>query len=307
MKKWLCLIILCCTATVAVACDICGCGVGSYYLGILPEFKKRFIGLRYQHKGLLTHISPDGSVSYMTNQETYQSVEAWGAWNIGSKFRVMGFIPVNFNERVNQGVHTYKSGLGDIAAIGYVKLLDQQSTTANHKRLVHSLWVGGGIKLPTGDYDPTDENINNNTQNTFQLGTGSVDFTLNTTYDIRLQDAGINTNLGYKMNTANTYGYTYGNKLTVNLLGYYKWNIQNKITLAPNTGILYENAGKDTQESGKTVEESGGYSTMFTLGIECNMGKISFGGNFQSPIDQELAGNRVKAKDRIMVHVSFSL
>ena len=40
--------------SVAKACDICGCGVGSYYLGILPEYNKRFIGLRYQYKTLTT-------------------------------------------------------------------------------------------------------------------------------------------------------------------------------------------------------------------------------------------------------------
>jgi hypothetical protein len=53
------------------ACDICGCGVGSYYLGILPEFKKRFIGLRYQHKGLITHLNATGGRSYLTTNETY--------------------------------------------------------------------------------------------------------------------------------------------------------------------------------------------------------------------------------------------
>lgn len=305
MKKIITLTILLFTTVNIFACDICGCGVGSYYLGILPEFKKRFIGLRYQHKGLTTHISADGSVSYLTSQETYQTAEIWGAFNIGKRFRVMGFVPVNFNERLNQGKTTSKSGMGDIAVLGYYKLLDRQKTIRD-KRFVQSLWVGGGIKLPVGTYDPTDTNITQNTQNTFQLGTGSLDFTLNAMYDVRLQDVGINANVSYKINTTNKYDYLYGNKFTGNMLAYYKLNIKNKLTIAPNAGVLYETAQQDINANKHTVDESGGYSTMGILGVECNVKNIAFGGNFQTPLAQELAGNRVKAKDRFMVHVSFS-
>lgn len=306
MKKISVAIVMLLITSGVFACDICGCGVGSYYLGILPDFKKRFIGLRYQHKGLITHISADGTVSYLTNQETYQTVELWGAFNIGNRFRVMGFVPYNFNERINQGKTTTKNGLGDIAVIGYLKLLDPQKTVGN-KRLVQSLWLGGGVKLPTGKYDPVDENITQNTQNTFQLGTGSVDFTLNGMYDVRLQDAGINTNVSYKINTSNKYDYAYGNKLTANMLAYYKFNIKNKMTIAPNAGVMYETAVKDTKANAHLVDESGGYSTMGIIGAEFTVKQISFGGNYQTPLAQQLAGNRVKAKDRFMLHVSFSL
>ncbi|MBG9376631.1 transporter [Panacibacter sp. DH6] len=305
MKKIITLTVLLLVAGNLLACDICGCGVGSYYLGILPDFKKRFIGLRYQHKGLTTHISADGSVSYLTSQEIYQTAEVWGAFNIGKRFRIMGFVPVNFNERLNQGKTTSKSGMGDIAVLGYFKLLDRQKTIGD-KRFAQSLWVGGGIKLPVGTYDPTDANIAQNTQNTFQLGTGSVDFTVNAMYDVRLQDAGINTNVSYKINTANKYDYRYGNKLTGNVLAYYKFNIKNKLTIAPNAGIMYETAQKDLNARKHFVDESGGYSMMGILGVECNIKNIAFGGNYQSPLAQTLAGNRVKAKDRFMVHVSFS-
>jgi len=191
--------------------------------------------------------------------------------------------------------------------ISYYKLLDQQKTTANNKRLLQSLWIGGGIKLPTGEYDPLDENISDGTPNTFQLGTASVDFTLNATYDVRLQDAGLNANVSYKINTTNKYDYRYGNKFTANVLGYYKFNIKNKLTISPNTGLMYEHAEQDIKNSSKTVEESGGYSTLFTVGAEFTVKKISFGGNYQTPVSQQLANNEVKAKDRFMIHVSFSL
>lgn len=291
----------------AFACDICGCGVGSYYLGILPDFKKRFIGLRYQQKSLLTHLSPDGSRSYLTTDETYRSYELWGAWNMGSKFRVVGFVPLNQVQKINQGVTQHKTGLGDIALVGYYKLFGSQGATEGKtSRFVsQSLWVGGGIKLPTGHYDPNDESNTAGSQNTYQLGTASVDFTLNAMYDLRVQDVGVNVNASYKINSYNRYHYQYGNKLTTNLLGYYKFRVAN-ITIAPNAGAMWETAANDHRNSNSKVDESGGWSVMGTGGIEVNINRIAFGANYQVPVSQSLAAGMVKGGRRGMVHIAFA-
>ena len=68
-------ILLSATVFATKACDICGCGVGTYYLGILPDFNKRFVGLRYQHKQLTTHLGPTGNRTPITADETYESLE----------------------------------------------------------------------------------------------------------------------------------------------------------------------------------------------------------------------------------------
>src|ERR1700755_3241064 len=81
------------------ACDICGCGVGSYYTGILPEFRKNILGLRYRYNTLTTHLGPGGSVSYLTTTERFRTVDLWGGWSITPKFRLMGYVPLNFNEK----------------------------------------------------------------------------------------------------------------------------------------------------------------------------------------------------------------
>ncbi|RZK64963.1 MAG: transporter, partial [Pedobacter sp.] len=200
MKKTVIGLIICLFAYIPLqACDICGCGVGSYYLGILPEFNKRFAGLRYQHKSLTTHLGPGSERGPLTTEETYQSVELWGGWNIGEKFRVIAFVPYNFNRKEAQLENGSKDGLGDIALMGYYKLFDHKSTVSN-KLLVQSLWFGAGIKTPTGKYEPADNNVAQSPNN-FQLGTASTDFTLNAAYDIRLMDFGINANVNYKLNT----------------------------------------------------------------------------------------------------------
>ena len=288
------------------ACDICGCGVGSSYIGILPEFNKRIFGVRYRYSSLLTHIGSDGVNTYLTSKERYRTAELWGGWNITKRFRVMLTIPYNFNERINQGIAYNKSGIGDITLSGYYQLINKRKTLNNNTLLVQSLWLGAGVKTPTGKYNPSDKENSNNNVNLFQLGTGSTDFMASAMYDLRLQDAGINAIASYKINTANKYEYTYGNKFNFSSQLYYKFRIMQKITVAPNAGVLYETANKDLDGKYR-ADISGGNILMGTIGVEIAFSKISIGANWQSPLSQNLAGGFVKAGNRAMAHLSISL
>lgn len=305
MKKkiMMALVLVMTSITATRACDICGCGVGSYYLGILPEYNKRFIGLRYQHKTLRTHLGPFGERTPLTSDETYQSMELWAGWNIGSRFRILAFVPYNFNERESQTGNGTKNGLGDIALMGYYKLFDSK-VTLGERLLIQSLWLGGGIKVPTGKYEPSERLAVSESPNNFQLGTASTDFTLNAAYDIRYNDLGLNANVNYKINTENKYAYRYGNKFTGNMLMYYKIRVANAVTLAPNAGILYETAQKDIENKKYEVAVSGGYSLSAVGGVEVSLKRLSLGANYQNVRSQNLAGGRVHAGNRLMVHMS---
>jgi hypothetical protein len=288
------------------ACDICGCGVGSYYLGILPEFRKKFIGLRYQQRGLMTHMEHNGTASLLTEKETFRITELWGASNIGNKLRILGFIPLNSIQRSGQATHITKTGLGDAALIGYYKLLDHKKA-AGTKLIAQSVWIGGGIKLPTGKYDNREKNIADGLQNTFQLGTGSLDFTLNAVYDFRVQDFGINTNISYKINTANKYEYRYGDKLVLNVLTYYKFRVGEKVSVGPNAGLMFETAGKDRQSKEAEISASGGHALMGTAGLEVSWNRLNAGANLQTPLPQHTGAGGILVKNRGMVYLSFSL
>ncbi len=290
----------------AQACDICGCGVGSYYLGILPEFNQRFVGLRYQHKTLQTHLGPQGERTAITSDETYQSTELWGGVNLGTRFRVLAFVPYNFNQRENQDARGSKNGLGDIALMGYTRLFDRNGMLGS-KLLVQSLWLGAGIKVPTGRYEPGERLAVSESPNNFQLGTASTDFTLNAAYDIRYNDIGIDVNLNYKWNTANKFDYRYGNKFTSNMLAYHKFRVAGKVTIAPNAGVLYETAAKDVESKRYSIDTSGGYSLSAVGGMELSGKRWSAGANFQNVSTQDLAGGRAVAGNRLMVHFSVPL
>jgi hypothetical protein len=307
MKKVLSFIFLSAWMLNAMACDICGCGVGSYYLGIMPEFNKRFIGLRYQYKSLETHLGPDGERTVLTNDETYQSVELWGAWNFGKKWRVMAIVPYNINLRkIKAADETGKKfGLGDIVLMGHYKILEIKKTNDKNKMIVHTLWGGAGIKLPSGKYKDEDEVANS--PNNFQLGSGSTDFMFNLVYDFRKMDFGINSNVSYKVNTENKNDYRYANKFTTNVLAYYKFALKNdKYKISPNIGGMFDIQSKDVLYGKYDVATSGGYSLAAVAGAEVNLKKISFGGNYQLPVSQNLADHRVKSKSRFLVHVSYA-
>lgn len=289
----------------SLACDICGCGVGGGYIGILPGFRKRFISVRYAQNGLTSHLGPGGGYTYLTSRESFRTAELWGAANIGKRFRVAGFVPYSFLERKNSMGNYSRSGISDISLVGYYQVLDKQAAAGN-KMLVQSLWVGAGVKLPSGQYNDGEKNVQDGVQNTFQLGTGSLDYSLHAMYDIRLQDAGINVNASYRFNTPNKYDYKYGDKLTTNILAYYKFRLSKSCAIAPNTGVLYESAKKDHKTSEIQVWQTGGRSLMGTLGLELSIGRTGLGMNYQAPLSQQLGEGKIMARDRGMAYVSFS-
>ncbi len=95
----------------ASACPICGCGGGNLYMGLLPDFKSHFIGLRYHYAQYHSQLVSDPD-QFSTNY--YNSIEFWGGMRVGKKFQVMAFVPYYFNKQVDDDGTTTPSGLGDI-------------------------------------------------------------------------------------------------------------------------------------------------------------------------------------------------
>ena len=293
----------------AGACDICGCGAGSYYIGILPEFNKKIVGLRYRSSALRTHLGPGGTTSYLTTEERYHTAELWGGWTIKDKFRLMAYLPVSYNSKNNGSGKESKTGLSDASALGFYRPLRSKRTLGkaeNAKLLIQELWIGGGVKLPTGKYEPGDKSTTSAGTNLFQLGTGSIDLILMGMYDIRLQDAGLNVTASYKINTTNQDDYYYGNRFSGSAQFYYKIRFNNKWMIAPNTGFQYERAAKDL-DGGYSVRPTGGLASFGTLGAEISFDKFSFGGNFQPVLFQDLGHGAVRAGNRAMMHFSWLL
>jgi len=296
MKKIITVVSFIVLAATANACEICGCGLGNYYIGLLPQFNHKFIGMRYQYRSFKT-VMADNPTQF--SNDYYKTAELWAGWNIGKKWQVLAILPYNFIHQVSDDGITNRNGMGDMALMANYKLFEK-----NHGTVSQQLWLGAGIKLPTGKFnidinDPAIVSLANT-----QTGSASTDFMLNTMYNVRINRLGINTSASYKINTANGDDYTFGNKFSASSFLSYTVN-KGKTSIIPNAGLLFESTGAN-KLSKQNIAQTGGNLLAAAAGLEIGFNKFSVGGNIQLPVSQHYAAGQTDLKTRGMLHVTFS-
>lgn len=313
MKKYFIAAILLIVASSSFACSICGCGGGNLYMGLYPNFKSKFFGIRHNYNEFHTSLFNNPN---QFSHNYYHKVEVWSGFNIGKRWQALAFLPYHYTIQNDDDMgRTTKSGLGDITLLANYKLFATAFSSHVPGNISHEIWIGGGFKLPTGafkvdanDSTTTLADINN------QIGTGSLDLLLNARHTMELNGFGINSSVNYKIALANNQGYKYGNKFTVNSIAYYKIKIKT-ITILPNTGLSFEKTAGNSLHGSKIIlneglnsgsYETGGYLLGLISGFEVNINKISIGANVQIPLAQEFAKGQTKLNFKGMLHFSLA-
>jgi hypothetical protein len=285
----------------AEACDLCGCGNGSSFFGIMPQSHRSFVGIRYGVKSFDTHLDIPGQTSH----ELFRKTELWGRFYPAKKLQILAFLPFNNNEQklVAQQKTLKLNGIGDASVLANYSIVNTLMSDTLPRKVDHNLTIGFGAKLPTGKYkyDPyNDQEVGNPN---FQLGTGSMDFMMNLIYTLSYKNWGLNADLTYKLNTQNSNQYQFGNKLNTNLLVFYSKK-SDKSTLMPNLGLSFESSTNDRKNK-KSVGLSGGNLLLGNLGMESYIKKVMFGVNYQAVIKQNLANGELVANNRLNLHITF--
>jgi hypothetical protein len=305
MKNFLCLsfVFLFGFSGLVRACPICGCGGGNLYMGLLPDFKYQFIGLRFHSSQYHTQLISDPS-QFSTN--SYNTVEIWGGVRLGKKFQLLAFIPYYLNKQVDDDGTTRTNGLGDVTVMGQYRVFNSSKHLSSRKTINQQLWIGGGIKLPTGPFNANVLDSNTTVADiNAQIGTGSVDFLINGMYSLSIRNFGISVTANYKINTVNSDQYKFGNKFQSNLIGFYQIAAK-KTGITPNLGIGYENVAIN-QLLGKSVQFTGSQILTAIAGVEFDFGKIGVGINGQIPLAQNFAEGQTKMRFNSMMHVTYQL
>ncbi|AFM04177.1 hypothetical protein Fleli_1778 [Bernardetia litoralis DSM 6794] len=290
-------------ATPSKACDLCGCGAGNYYLGVMPQFQKNFVGLRYRQSNFDSHLGSASEYSSLfETQERFYTAEIWARFYPHPKLQVLAFLPYQWNFQDENNKTKSLSGMADASVLAQYEILNTTNDTISQK-FEHSFFVGGGIKLPTGKSDYNDEDALQVANANFQLGTGSTDFILTTQYTIRYKKAGFTADLSYKINTENSQDYRFGNRVSSNASLFYVKQI-GKVGIMPTVGAYYEHSQQDIRED-KTVFDTGGNLLNAVFGTQIYTGRFMLGLNYHTPLKQNLANNQIKSNDRFMIQTAF--
>lgn len=279
------------------ACNVCGCGVGTYHYGILPQFGKNFVGLRYRHSTFQSTL--DGSHAHQHSYETFRTAELWGRFYPVKRVQAFVFVPFNFNERQEGSVTKTLKGLGDVIISANYNIINTYDST--DRVFKHNLLIGAGLKLPTGEYRQIENGLTVN-QN-FQLGTGSVDVLLNVIHTVRRGNMGVNAELSYNINTTNKDEYRFGNAARAGLTMFYILRA-GSMTVMPNVGISGE-FFRDNKQFDQPFPDTGGWASLYNLGSEVYFRKIAVGFSWSRPGKQKLFNELVEANDRVSAHVTL--
>jgi len=280
------------------ACDICGCSSGNFFLGPMPQFNKHFIGLRYSFRSFNTMLQTDNS---QFSKDFYQTTELWGGFKIKNNFQVLGFIPYNFNHSTTDDGAKTNNGIGEITLIGNYNLFNKIDLNKDTLSTGQQLWIGAGIKLPTGPFSVDTTELVSSANS--QTGTGSIDFLLTATYSLFVDDWGLNSNINYKINQTAS-NFKFGNRFTATVFAFRSFHLKNE-TFSPNIGLIYENLNPN-KLSKTEIESTGGNDLLGAIGLEMRFDSITIGLNVQHPLAENISDGQTKNKLRGMLHLTYT-
>jgi len=302
MRSLLIVVMVLAIVPAASACDVCGCSIGGNYFGILPQFHKHFVGLRWSEQSFRsTHSLSSAENGIYDSEEHFQTIDLIGRFYPARRVQVLVLVPYHNFHRGETGVQTNSQGLGDVSLMGNHILIN--SGDSLRQRLRHTLTVGGGLKLPTGRFGSKNQEGELLHEN-LQPGSGSMDFMLSATYTLRRAYWGLSSDIIGRINTANKNGYHFGNRVSTSAKVFYVKNFS-KVTLLPNLG-LFTDLSDVSYNGNRYMQETGGTAVLSTIGLDAYFGKFSIGYTIQLPVFEDMAGGLVQNRFRSMATLNYN-
>lgn len=278
-------------------CDACGCSANGGSMGFSSMLNSNFVGIRYIHQ---SYKSRDGVFNNSPwIDENFNTAQLWARVPVTERIEVMALVPYHFNNREKATGKENIDGLGDITLMGFYTLFGTKNDSAT---VFHKFQLGAGVKAPTGKYD----SANNGSINpSFQLGTGSWDYTLASEYTVKKNNLGLNATVNYVFKTENEKNYQFGNQFNYAATLFYSAKIDN-LDIVPQLGLAGEKYDEN-KDHGEDVPLTAGDILFGKMGIELGLQKFSLGLSTMLPINQNLTGGRVEANYRWSLNLNYSL
>ncbi len=284
-------------------CDTCGCGGNGGSMGFGTGLNNNFVGLRYVGQ---KYRSRDGIFENSPwINENFNTAQLWGKFPISSRILVNALVPYHAHNRTfSNGSEQKISGLGDATLLAFYKVIKPVPDSIISIKPEHSLQIGGGVKLPIGNFETV--NIEGSVNPSFQLGTGSWDYLLAANYGITHRNLGFTALLNYTIKTENDTSYRFGNQWNYALNTYKTYYLSDRVALTPQLGVGGESFERN-KEFGLYIDDTGGDILFGRLGMEANYNRYALGVSGMIPIMQHLNAGKVESKSRFSVYLNINI
>lgn len=262
------------------ACDVCGCG-SSNSSSFANMLGGNYIGFTYNYMHF-QYIQSNANPNIPLADDHVNTLSITGQYQITDKLQVNAMVPYRFNNRYKTSGDFSNQGIGDVSVLGLISLLNQESS--------HSLKIGAGIKMPTGEFDLKNSSLNQTSA--AQLGTGSWDVLLPLQYNYNVNQWSVNVSAMYFIKGENEDEFKYGNQTQVNINTSYVFPLSTGWSIAPTVGVSYDYF-LASERFDIVDNRTKGYMTNANIGLQLETEKMVFGMNAQLPIDQNLIDNEV--------------
>ena len=319
-KNILVLAVLLLAAPAVRACDICGC-----FMGITPYDNQSGISLMHRYRifngyralGQSPQFFPSGARPFFpstlngdggyahshrgdpTDFEAFRVIELRGKYFLSRRVELNAFVPYVMNTSQINGKQLNSSGVGDVTVFAGYHLIRAIETAGVQSRLI----VGGGVKLPTGEY---------NRQNAAgqryallnQVGTGTTDGFIYANYIGGFHSFGLSVNSSYRRSTENTFRNSLAPSTATYASLFYRIPMGTNWQVYPSAQFFYEKTDGEMLEGHLTGEHAMN-NALLGPGLDVYYKNVSLNTSFQLPIYTAETDHPASA-GRFVVSVGYS-
>lgn len=343
-KKTIVLLTLTLTYNLTFACDLC-----TVYLGIQPNDFKNSFSLRHRYtllerdyvneplffarsnqrviKGEIIDKHGGEATDAIALGESYRYAETYNSYDVVANIYLSNKLQlntsINFSDnylKQNDSITDNIGGIGDLKLLLKYQLYNSVKTGDSllTNKLLHRLTLGGGITLPTGNYNKISvvDYVTEFSANTIigtpimelnphlQAGTGSFGYLALLEYFIKRNSFGVNANVSYQLNTTNKNNFRFANRFNANSSLFVLAKLSEKIKTMPKLGLSYEKNKQDI-DNDITFINSGGEVLFLNYGFNLYINKLGIEFTYYKPIKEYLMGIQAYNKNRIISQLTY--
>ena len=303
------------------ACDICGC-----FMGITPYDNQSGFSLMHRYRifngypqlGQAAHFRPSGANIFLPSPfngddgyahdhkgdpsdfEAFRVIELRGKYFLSRRLELNAFVPYVMNTSQINGRQLNASGLGDVTVFAGYHLIRAIEKAGVQSRLI----VGGGVKLPTGNYSHVNDQgrryplLN-------QVGTGTTDGFVYANYIGGFHSLGLSVNGSYRMTSENTYRNSLAPSTAVFASLFYRVPLGQNWQVYPSAQFFYEKTKGEMLE-GQLTGEHEMNNALLGPGLDVYYKNFSVNASVQLPV-YTMATDHPASAGRMVLAVGYSI